>query len=90
VTDHRMSPLSLFLADILGAGLAGHIAHALALLPGWAGGILGGLVVHIIGRLLAPTLDEHGQRIKWRLTGKHKAQPPKRESKPPPPDDTTD
>ena len=50
------------------ASLAGHVSQLFALLPGWAGGILGGLVVHGLMRLVGPTLDHHAQRVKARLT----------------------
>jgi len=76
VTDSPPSPFARVVTELALASIAGHITHTLALLPGWAGGILGGLVVHVIGRLLAPTLDAHGQRIKRSLSPTSSVPPP--------------
>ena len=56
------------LATLAVASFAGHVSQLFALLPGWAGGILGGLVVHGLMRLVGPTLDVHAQRVKARLS----------------------
>lgn len=82
MNDHPHSPWAIVLAELAAAGLVGHITHALALLPGWVGGILGGAVVGAALRLFGPTLDAYGQHIKRRLT---RASVP-----PPPPDDADD
>ena len=84
MTDSPPSPLPLVIAELTFAGLTGHVTQLLSLLPGWAGGILGGLVVLLVSRLFGPTLDVHGERIKRRLT------PPPSVPPPPPraPDDT--
>ena len=56
------------LATLAVASLAGHVSQLFALLPGWAGGILGGLVVHGLMRLVGPAIDVHAQRVKRHLT----------------------
>ena len=64
----RISSLELFVAEVTGAGLAGHAAHAMAQLPGWVGGVAGGLVVGVVLRVLDPTLRAHGERLKQRFS----------------------
>jgi CheY-like chemotaxis protein len=56
------------LATLAVASIAGHVSQLFALLPGWAGGILGGLVVHGLMRLVGPAIDVHAQRVKARLS----------------------
>ena len=84
MTDSPPSPIPLVIAELAVAGLFGHVAELLALMPGWMAGALGGVVVLVISRLFGPTLDVHGERIKRRLT------PPPSVPPPPPraPDDT--
>lgn len=70
MTDHRTAGelVAGELIMLASAGLVGHLAHALASLPGWVGGIIGGTVVGVALRLLGPTLDTYGQRLRERLT----------------------
>lgn len=72
---HHYTPGQLFVAELAAGGIAGHFSRALDALPGWVGGILGALVVALVMRLLGPTLDDTGQRIRTRLTGRHRALP---------------
>lgn len=62
------SPTELLLAEVTAAGFVGQVVHVVAHLPGWVGGIGGGLVVGVLLRLLDPTLKAHGERLKPYLT----------------------
>ena len=79
MSDHTPSPWwAVLLAELTAAGVGGHAIESLSHLPGWVGGLFGGLVMGITLRLLDPLLRLHGERIARRLT------PP-----PEPPDDRT-
>lgn len=71
MSDHHLTPDGSLVVTLAVASLAGHVSQLFALLPGWAGGILGGLVVHGLMRLVGPLIDVHAQRIKAHATGKH-------------------
>lgn len=46
MTPHHTPPAwALLLAELTGAGVGGHVAQTLSLLPGWVGGMLG----HVAG-----------------------------------------
>jgi CheY-like chemotaxis protein len=68
VSDHHTSPWALLLAELTAAGVGGHAIESLSHLPGWVGGLFGGLVMGITLRLLDPLLRAHGERIARRLT----------------------
>jgi CheY-like chemotaxis protein len=67
VSDHTPSPWTLLLAEITAAGVGGHAIESLSHLPGWVGGLFGGLVMGITLRLLDPLLRVHGETIARRL-----------------------
>lgn len=68
MSDHHLSPGAMLAASTLAASIGGHIAEALAGVPGWIGGAVAGLAVGVVLRLLDPTLKVHGERIKQRFT----------------------
>lgn len=72
------SAWALLLAELAAASVGGHAIESLSHLPGWVGGIIGGLIVGVTLRLFDPLLRAHGERLAKRLT------PP-----PSPPDDRT-
>ena len=67
MSDHTPSPWTLLLAEITAAGVGGHAIESLSHLPGWVGGLFGGLVMGITLRLLDPLLRVHGETIARRL-----------------------
>ena len=67
VSDHTPSPWTLLLAEMTAAGIGGHAIESLSHLPGWVGGLFGGLVMGITLRLLDPLLRVHGETIARRL-----------------------
>lgn len=73
--QHPLAAPGAVLLELAFAGLAGHVSQLLALLPGWVGGVIGGLVMHGVLRLFGPTLDDAGKRIHARVTGRHRALP---------------
>lgn len=93
MTHPHFTGAELFVAEVVSAGFVGHVLHTVAQLPGWVGGIGGGLVVGVLLRLLDPTLKAHGERIKPWLTphdGTKAVRPPDPPTKPAaPPDDPT-
>ena len=68
MSDHTPSGWTLLLAELTAAGVGGHAIESLSHLPGWVGGLFGGLVMGITLRLLDPLLRLHGERIARRLT----------------------
>lgn len=76
--DQPPSPWTLLLAELTAAGVGGHAVQSLSQLPGWMGGIIGGLVVGVSLRLLDPLLRAYGERL-----ARRHAPPPS------PPDDRT-
>ena len=60
MSDHHASPWAIFLAEITAAGIGGHAIESLSHLPGWVGGLFGGLVMGITLRLLDPLLRVRG------------------------------
>ena len=58
----------MLLAEMTAAGIGGHAIESLSHLPGWVGGLIGGLVMGVTLRLLDPLLRVHGERIARRLT----------------------
>ena len=68
MSDHTPSGWTLLLAELTAAGIGGHAIESLSHLPGWVGGLFGGLVMGITLRLLDPLLRTHGERIARRLT----------------------
>ena len=67
MSDHTPPPWTLLLAEITAAGVGGHAIESLSHLPGWVGGLFGGLVMGITLRLLDPLLRVHGERFTGRL-----------------------
>ena len=67
MSDHAPSGWTLLLAEITAAGIGGHAIESLSHLPGWVGGLFGGLVMGITLRLLDPLLRVHGETIARRL-----------------------
>ena len=68
MSDQHTSPWAIFLAELTAAGVGGHAIESLSHLPGWVGGLFGGLVMGVTLRLLDPLLRLHGERIARRLT----------------------
>ncbi len=68
MSDHAPSGWTLLLAELTAAGIGGHAIESLSHLPGWVGGLFGGLVMGVTLRLLDPLLRAHGERIARRLT----------------------
>jgi len=68
VSDHAPSGWTLLLAELTAAGVGGHAIESLSHLPGWVGGLFGGLVMGITLRLLDPVLRAYGERFRERLT----------------------
>lgn len=68
MSDHTPSGWTLLLAELTAAGVGGHAIESLSHLPGWVGGLFGGLVMGVTLRLLDPLLRVHGERIARRLT----------------------
>lgn len=90
MNDHHFTGAELFLAELATGTFVGHLLHDIAQLPGWVGGLGGGLVVGVLLRLLDPTLKAHGERIKPWLTphdGTPRVLPPPPPRKGDPPDD---
>ena len=67
MSDHTPSGWTLLLAELTAAGVGGHAIESLSHLPGWVGGLFGGLVMGITLRLLDPLLRVHGETIARRL-----------------------
>lgn len=74
--DGVFASTDVLLAQLAVATVFGHVSQNLSLLPGWVGGILGGLIVAVVTRILAPTLDVHGQRLKKRWAASDSIPPP--------------
>lgn len=89
--QHHFTGAEIFVAELFSATLVGHILHDIAQLPGWVGGLGGGLVVGVLLRLLDPTLKAHGERLKPWLTPRvlPPRPPPPREGAPPDDPDAT-
>lgn len=68
MSEHSPSPWAMLLAELTAAGIGGHAIESLSHLPGWVGGLFGGLVMGVTLRLLDPLLRVHGERIARRLT----------------------
>lgn len=68
MSDHAPSGWTLLLAELTAAGVGGHAIESLSHLPGWVGGLFGGLVMGITLRLLDPVLRAYGERFRERLT----------------------
>ena len=68
MSEHSPSPWAMLLAEMTAAGIGGHAIESLSHLPGWVGGLIGGLVMGVTLRLLDPLLRVHGERIARRLT----------------------
>ena len=82
MTNSYITPTQAILAELAVGGVAGHVSQLLGVLPGWAGGMLAALLVAVISRLLAPTIDVHALRLKRRLT-QAPAEPPSATHPPP-------
>lgn len=68
MSHHHYSAGEMLLAELATAGVVGHFVASLTLLPGWVGGVVGGLFVGVVLRLLDVPLRQRSERLAKRWT----------------------